>query len=172
MAVKKISELTAASTLDGTEVFPVVQSAATVKATGNQLGAETLRTTMPLIPTNGASANIKAAMELLADVSAGATTTGLIPAGCILIGLSTYVTDTITGSGVTGYTVGDGSDPDRWGAITGVAIGTSSTLADWTAAGMVITSATDVTITATGGTFTAGEVRVVAHYIDATAITG
>lgn len=172
MAVKKISELSAASTADGTEVLPIVQSSATVKATINQMGAETLRTTMPLIPTNGGSANIKAAMELLDDVSTGATTTSLIPAGCILIGLSTYVTDTITGSGVTGYTVGDGSDADRWGDITGTAIGTNSTLADWTAAGIVITSATDVTITATGGTFTAGAVRVVAWYIDATAITG
>lgn len=85
MAVKKISELVAAAAADGTEVLPIVQSAATVKGTINQLGAETLRTTMPLIPTNGASANIKAAMELLADVSSGAVTTSLIPAGCILI---------------------------------------------------------------------------------------
>jgi len=171
MAVKKISELTAASTAAGTEVLPIVQSSATVKATIDQIGAEVLRTTLPLIPTSGASANIKVATELLSDVSSTATTTGLLPAGCILLGLSTYVTDTITGASVTGYTVGDGTDADRWGDITGTAIGTDSTIADWTAVGIVITSATDVTITATGGTFTAGAIRIVAHYIDATAIT-
>ena len=172
MAVKKISELAAATALAGTEVFPIIQGGTTVKATVDQAGTEVLKTTMPLIPTNGASANIKSSMELLANVSTGAVTTGLIPDGCMLVGLSTYVTGTITGASVTGYTVGDGSDPDRWGAVTGTAIGTKTTIADWTAAGIIITAAADVTITAVGGTFTAGAIRVVAHYIDATAITG
>lgn len=172
MAVKKISELAAATALAGTEVFPTIQGGTTVKATVDQAGTEVLKTTMPLIPTNGATVNVKAAMELLANVSTGAVTTGLLPDGCILLGLSTYVTGTITGSGVTGYTVGDGSDADRWGAVTGTAIGTKTTIADWTAAGIVITAAAEVTITAVGGTFTAGAVRVVAHYIDSTAITG
>lgn len=172
MAVKKISELSAATALAGTEVTPIVQSGATVKATADQLGAETLRTTVPLIPTNGASANIKVAMELLADVSAGAVTTDFLPAGCILLGLATRVTTLITGSGVTAYQVGDGSDPDRWGQSAAVAAGTTTGIADWTATGIVLTAATEVTITAVGGTFTAGAVRVVAYYIDLTVPTG
>lgn len=170
--VVKISELDAGTALAGTEPIPMVQGGDTESTTPAAIKTYVLAATGPILPTNGAAVNFQVSMELLADVSAGAVTTGLLPAGCILLGLSTYVTDTITGSGVTGYTVGDGADPDRWGSVSAVAIGTTTTIADWTAVGIVLTSATDVTITAIGGTFTAGEVRVVAHYIDSTAPTG
>ena len=69
---------------------------------------------------------------------------------------------------MTGYAVGDGSDPNRWGDITGTAIGTTSDNSDWTATGLVFTAASDVVLTAAGGAFTAGAVRIVVHYIDAT----
>jgi hypothetical protein len=170
--VVKISELNAGTALAGTEPIPMVQGGDTEATTPAAIKTYVLSDTSSLIPTNGASVNFAANMELLADVSSGAVTTDLLPAGCILLGLSTYVTDTITGSGVTGYTVGDGSDPDRWGEAAAVSIGTTTTIADWTAVGIVLTSALDVTITAVGGTFTAGAVRVVAHYVDSTAITG
>ena len=58
MANKKISELNAASTLAGTEVLPVVQSSATVKATINQVLANLSATnltsgTVPLARLSG-----------------------------------------------------------------------------------------------------------------------
>jgi hypothetical protein len=59
---KKISELNAASTLAGTEVLPVVQSSATVKATVNQvlanLSASNLTSgTVPLARLSGITAS-------------------------------------------------------------------------------------------------------------------
>jgi hypothetical protein len=58
MTQKKISELNAATTLAGTEVLPVVQSAATVKATVNQVVANLSATnltsgTVPLARLSG-----------------------------------------------------------------------------------------------------------------------
>jgi hypothetical protein len=62
MTNKKISELNAASTLAGTEVLPVVQSSATVKATVNQvlanLSASNLTSgTVPLARLSGITAS-------------------------------------------------------------------------------------------------------------------
>jgi predicted aconitase len=64
MTNKKISELNAASTLAGTEVLPVVQSSATVKATVNQVLANLSATnltsgTVPLARLSGITAEIK-----------------------------------------------------------------------------------------------------------------
>jgi hypothetical protein len=83
----------------------------------------------------------------LSNVSgASVTATGLIPDGAIVVGVTTKVTTALgTGNGTTGYQVGDGSDPDRWGAITGTAAGTSSDNRDWTATTVqAFTSAQDV----------------------------
>lgn len=125
-------------------------------------------TTITMQPVSGGTLNIKSATALLSNVSSGATATNLIPDGAVLMGLSTRVTGTITGSGVTGYTVGDGSDVDRWGAITGTAIATTSSNADWTTTVNTVITTTSVVITATGGVFTAGAIRIVAWYFDCT----
>jgi hypothetical protein len=99
---------------------------------------------------------IASSMTTLSAVSgASVTATGLIPDGAIVVGVTTKVTTALgTTNGTTGYTVGDGSDADRWGAITGTAAGTSSDNRDWTATTVqAFTSAQDVVITATGGNF-------------------
>ncbi len=105
------------------------------------------------------SANVTAA------VGATATATNLIPAKCSLIGIATRVTTQLGAStGTTGYAVGDGTDPNRWGDITGVAVGTSSGQADATAdpAGW-FGAANNVVLTAAGGNFDGtGVIRVVA----------
>lgn len=90
--------------------------------------------------------------------SAGATVvaTNVIPAKVIIIGVGTTVTTALgTGSGTTGYNVGDGSDADRWGAIVGTAIGTDSDYSDYTAAPIPAwnAAAQSITLTATGGNF-------------------
>lgn len=88
-----------------------------------------------------------------------------ILAGRRILGVNTYVTATITGSGVTGYTVGDGTDADRWGAITGTAIGTASAPDNYTDESvMIYNNLIDIVITAAGGSFTGGTIRVVIYY--------
>jgi len=107
------------------------------------------------------------------DLSVSGTATNFMPAGSTVVGFSSYVTATITGSGVTGYTLGEASgDVDRWGAVTGTAIGTSSKNANWTNNFPLSTGAAkDVVVTATGGTFTGGTVRLTIHYFSNTAPT-
>jgi hypothetical protein len=69
--------------------------------------------------------------------------------------------------------VGDGSDADRWGAISGTVAGTSSdntnATANFTGA---FTSANNVVLTAVGGNFDGtGVFRVTVHYLDTLAPT-
>jgi hypothetical protein len=93
-----------------------------------------------------------------------ATTTGLIPDGAVLVGLTTRVSTAITGA--TGYDIGDGTDADRWGANIGIALNTSSDNRDWTAGTIeCFTAAQEVTLTAVGPNFTGGAVVIVAHYL-------
>jgi hypothetical protein len=93
-----------------------------------------------------------------------ATTTGFIPDGAVLVGLTTRVSTAITGA--TGYDIGDGSDANRWGANIGIALNTSSDNRDWTAGTIeCFTAAQEVTLTAVGSNFTGGAVVIVAHYL-------
>jgi hypothetical protein len=93
-----------------------------------------------------------------------ATTTGLIPDGAVLVGLTTRVSTAITGA--TGYDIGDGTDADRWGANIGFALNTSSDNTNWTAGTIeCFTAAQEVTLTAVGSNFTGGAVVIVAHYL-------
>jgi hypothetical protein len=93
-----------------------------------------------------------------------ATTTGLIPDGAVLVGLTTRVSTAITGA--TGYDIGDGSDADRWGANVDIALNTSSDNTNWTAGTIeCFTAAQEVTLTAVGSNFTGGAVVIVAHYL-------
>ena len=72
-----------------------------------------------------------------------------------MVGVTTKVTTGLgVTNGTTGYNVGDGSDADRWGAITGTAAGTSSDNRDWTVGTIAaFTSANNVVLTAVGGNF-------------------
>jgi hypothetical protein len=86
---------------------------------------------------------------------ASVTATAIIPDGAVVVGVTTKVTTGLgTGSGTTGYTVGDGSDVDRWGVVVGTASGTSSDNTNWTATTIqAFTAASDIVITASGGNF-------------------
>jgi parallel beta-helix repeat protein len=103
---------------------------------------------------------------LTAMSGATVTATDLIPDGALLLGVTARINTTVTGA--TGFTIGDTADPDLWGAVVGVAAGKATTAAGFTAAnaaGVFYPAAGSVTLTATGGTFTAGEVELVAHYM-------
>jgi len=99
---------------------------------------------------------IATARATLSNVSgASVTATGLIPAGAVVMGVTSKVTTALgTANGTTGYKIGTGADDDRWGAITGTAAGTTSDNRNWTAGTIeCFPSATDVIVTATGGNF-------------------
>jgi hypothetical protein len=75
------------------------------------------------------------------------------------------VTEAITGAGVTGFQIGRVADPDHWGNITGIVIGTKSFPSNFTDTSRFIAQATqDIVVTAIGGTFTGGKIRLVKFY--------
>ncbi len=99
---------------------------------------------------------IATARATLSAVSgASVTAAGLIPAGAVVMGVTSKVTTALgTANGTTGYKIGTGADDDRWGAITGTAAGTTSDNRNWTAGTIeCFPAATDVIVTATGGNF-------------------
>ena len=114
---------------------------------------------------------IKQAVTCAAGASV--TTTISIPKYTHLIGVTTRVTTAIGESnGTTGYQVGDGTDPDLWGAITGVALGTTSDRTNFTAVDALGPDGSDrtITLTAVGGNFDGtGVIEVCAFYLAAEA---
>jgi hypothetical protein len=101
---------------------------------------------------------IATARATLSAVSgASVTATALIPAGAVVMGVTSKVTTALgTTNSTTGYKIGTGADDDRWGDITGTAEGTTSDNRDWTAGTIeCFPAATDVIVTATGGNFDA-----------------
>jgi hypothetical protein len=89
------------------------------------------------------------------------TLTNLIPAGATVTNLNTLVTTAVTGSSVTGFTIGDGTTANKFGTVTNTAVGTSST---YTGGTTNYSSATSIVLTATGGSFTGGVVQVTMTY--------
>ncbi|MHA1952258.1 MAG: hypothetical protein ACW987_20670, partial [Candidatus Thorarchaeota archaeon] len=73
------------------------------------------------------------------------------------------------------FSVGDGSDADRWGTAIARTAGTTVDLTDATASpGGWFISANDVVLTADAGTFhvNGGSADIIIHYMDLTAATG
>lgn len=113
----------------------------------------------------GGHAIIGTNIEELTDLSgATATSSELCPADTYVLGVTTYVDTAITGA--TSYSIGDGSDADRWGATIAVDVDTTSDLTDLVGQGPQLeTSALDVVLTAAGSNFTAGDVTVSCIYL-------
>jgi hypothetical protein len=107
---------------------------------------------------------VRRAVQIKTTASgATVTATGIIPDGAIPIGISTEVTTALgETNGTSGYSVGDGSDADRWGTVTGVAVGTKTNNADWTTTVIqMFNSAQNIVLTALGGNFDGTGVIVV-----------
>ncbi|HXJ44084.1 MAG TPA: hypothetical protein VNH18_32655 [Bryobacteraceae bacterium] len=114
---------------------------------------------------NAQSVTLQQATTQSGAMSGASTTlTNLIPAGSLVIGVTVHPTTAITsGDGATSYTVGDGTTANRWG--TGIAFAANVTLANAvTLTPAIYPTATSVVLTATGGTFNAGVVRVTVSY--------
>lgn len=112
---------------------------------------------------------MKHSVTTLSGVSgASVTASNLRPKGADVVGVATTVTTALgTGSGTTGYQIGDGTDADRYGNITGTAIGTDSDNSDATAdpTGFQLANG-DIVITANGGDFDGtGVIRVDVFYL-------
>lgn len=127
------------------------------------------------VQNNGAALSIRSNAELLAvGTGATATTTNLVPAGATLLAISARVTTAVTSTGAATFDVGDSTDPDRYGATIVGNLGTTLTAANYTAdpAGVWSASVREIILAAPGvQSFTAGAVRIVAHYSLPTAPT-
>lgn len=142
-----------------------------------------LNTTMDLaLQRNAASimsvAGINGGRSLIGQATttvnlSGATSvaTNLVPAKVQVIGVICKVTTTITGA--SGFQVGDGTDADRWGDITGTATSVTTTYADYTADPRLAWSASaqSITLTAKTSNFTGGVLRVTVLYLADAALT-
>ena len=116
--------------------------------------------------TNYQRMTVKSVKQTLSALSgASATTTGtFIPDGAVVVGVTTRVATLLTGA--AGYTIGDGTDADRWGDITGTAVGTTSDNRDWTAGTIeCFTAGGNITLTAKTSNFTAGAVEICVFYL-------
>lgn len=88
------------------------------------------------------------------------TASGLIPARAIVLGVTGWVTDAITGA--TGWRVGDGSTDDRFGSGLGLAVASSNV---GVVGPFATYAATDLVVSAEGPNFTDGTVRLSAAVI-------
>jgi hypothetical protein len=120
----------------------------------------------------GQALNIKVS-SILVPMTGGlitVTATGARLAKKLIVGVTGRVTKVLVGAGLTTFSVGDGSDADRYGAALVKTLGTtfdfSTSTADpreWLAA------AGNIVFTGAAGIFTSGEIRLDIHYIDLTA---
>lgn len=118
-------------------------------------------TTMLASGQNGASTSMMVVEDLLLALSGPTVDSSItIPAGAILLGVSSRVVTAI--GGATAVDIGTAGDPVKFGAGLTVA-------ADDTHVGEVtpelITVDTPLRLTAGGGDFTSGAVRLAIHYI-------
>lgn len=119
---------------------------------------------------SGARSTISTMQSLttVVNLSGATSSTGnVIPAGSTVVAVATTTTTIITGA--TGYQVGDGSDADRYGDITGTAVGTASGSTNYTADPTWWTNAARaIVLTAKTSNFTGGVVQVTVFYRTAT----
>jgi len=120
-----------------------------------------------LVGANNQSTQLGQSTTLLSALSnATVTATNLIPANCILLGVTARVTTAITGA--TTFDIGDGTTANRFGNDIAIALNTT---AQNCIAPALITAATNVVLTANGSNFTGGAVRLTAHYMTLVAPT-
>jgi hypothetical protein len=114
--------------------------------------------------TNGALLGIRTTEVSLSALSgATVTATNLIPAGSLVYGVTARNNTLVTGA--SSYNIGDGTDADAWGDNIPLSANyvTNSTMFNTTSLPFY-KAQTSVVLTANGGAFTAGTVRLVAHY--------
>lgn len=110
--------------------------------------------------TNGSSHQFFTVEEELTGLSgASVSSTLTFPNQCIIYGVSSRVTTTITGA--TSFDVGDGTTANRFGGTLGLSAGSTNQGTIGPAGNY---STPNVVLTANGSNFTGGAVRISAHY--------
>lgn len=94
-------------------------------------------------------------------------TSVVIPGGSQVIGVSGRVVEPISGSSLTGWRVGVQGADNRYGSRLGVAL--NSSLAGLSGSPVTYYSETPLLLTAEGGSFAAGKVRLAIHLMEITA---
>ena len=144
------------------------RDAAAIWAMRNGANAHTLRLYDTFASASDYHRLGMATVRISQTATAGATITltGLIPDGAVVMGVTTKVTTALTG-GVTGYQIGTGADPDRWGVAATATLGTATDNRDWTNGTIeCFTAATDVILTSTGANFSGtGVIYVSIQYL-------
>lgn len=112
-----------------------------------------------------AKCSVKAVETEVECSGATVTASNLVAAKNYLLGVVIRVTEAITGA--TSFSIGDGSDADRFGATIAITLGTTTSEANFTASPVgFLSSALSVVLTAAGADFTDGKVRITAFYIE------
>jgi hypothetical protein len=123
-------------------------------------------------PANGQRLEIKTLTELKTlAVAAFSDTTIQKPAGAVILGVSARVTTTISGGGVTSFSVGDSGSATRFGTTATIALTAGTTDAGTAAGAYYNATAGAIRLTMNGGSPTAGVVRVTIHYYELTPAT-
>lgn len=115
-----------------------------------------------LTPAGAGCALRSVEMEVDLTTGASVTTQAIFPARSIALGVTGRVTQEITGD-ATAWSLGDDGDATRYGSGLGLSV---NSWVNGPTAPMVHWSPTALEITGTGGGFTGGRVRLVAHFAE------
>jgi Protein of unknown function (DUF2793) len=122
-------------------------------------------TWLPLVSAaSGASTVLRVIDETVTLSGAFTETTLLIPNRAIVLAVSTKVVSTVTGA--TSYECGIVTETSKFGGSLGIAVGSSNVGVIGPTA---FYSATPIRLTAVGGSFSGGSIRVSLHYIEVSA---
>lgn len=118
----------------------------------------------------GAGAQVKQKMIELTLSGASVSFTGALPNQSIILGVSGYLTEAITGA--TGFQVGDGTTVSRFANSNGITVGTSFGPANGSDTSPKIQAGTgNIVVTAKTSNFTGGKLRLSVNYIEMSAPT-
>lgn len=113
----------------------------------------------------GGASTLISILEFDHPIAAGTanTTTNRIPAQAQLVGLTGRVLSAIGGAGVTGWRIGVAGADNRYGSGLGLAV--NSYLVGLSGAPVTYYAATPLRLTAEGGSFASGRVRLAMHVV-------
>lgn len=133
-------------------------TAASVQATWS--GADWLDGVAAMSPAGAATVQRVAEIDHTLAAGGSSTTTAVIPDKAVVLGVSGRVTTAI--SGASGWSLGVAGDTGRYGTGYGAAVG--SYARGVTGQPQAYYGGTALEVTAEGGTFSAGAVRLAVHY--------